>query len=178
MKSLICEIGEKIFLEIPHQRPPKCFVLSEHELKKTIFDGNYGDYFETWAVNNDYCKPAPNFHLPDGDDNPDFDAWERELFSNQDALIGYMGHDLHGLHVFDTVKEALEWCDSEEKAKGHQWVKAIARICHLVRAEQCSGKCQKHYQIDAMTVVDDLGTIFCRDCYKSNIADAVLTKFG
>ncbi len=141
MKSLICEIGEKIFLEIPHQRPPKCFVLSEHELEKTIFDGNYGDYFETWAVDNGFCKPAPDCAVNvyedcdqevDFDNSEDFLNWERELFSNQDALIGYMGHDLHGLHVFDTVEEAMTWCKTY---KEHQWVKATIQLKELISEE-------------------------------------------
>lgn len=135
MKSLEAEINERIFLEIPHQYPPKCFILSEHELEQAIFNGNYGDNFEVWAVDNDYCKPAPSFDLPDGDDNPEFAEWERALFSNQDALIGYMGHDLHGLHVFDTVKEAIEWCDDEKKIKGHQWVKASIALEKLLEEE-------------------------------------------
>ena len=141
MKSLICEIGEKIFLEIPHQRPPKCFVLSEHKLKRTIFYGNYGDYFETWAVDNGFCKPAPDCTVRKrfyGRSSyrryrsEDFLNWKRELFSNQDALIGYMGHDLHGLHVFDTVEEAMTWCKTY---KEHQWVKATIQLKELIRGE-------------------------------------------
>ena len=135
MKSLEAEINERIFLEIPHQKTPKCFILSEHELEQAIFNGNYGDNFEVWAVDNDYCKPAPSFDLPDGDENPEFAEWERALFSNQDALIGYMGHDLYGLHVFDTVEEAIEWCDDAKKIKGHQWVKASIALEKLLEEE-------------------------------------------
>lgn len=130
MKELIAEINEKIFVEIPHQRPPTCTILSENQLENAVSEGYYGENFERWAVDNDYCKPAPDFELPDGDNNPEFIKWERELLDNQDALIGYMGHDLHGLHVFDSVDEARKWCKTY---KGHQWVKATVMLEELLK---------------------------------------------
>jgi len=126
---------ERIFLEIPHQRPPRCFVLTNYEVEKAIYSGNYGDDFEVWAVDNGFCKPAPdcavyeNCDQVDFDNSEDFLNWERELFSNQDALIGYMGHDLHGLHVFDTIEEVMTWCKTY---KGHQWVKATIQLKELL----------------------------------------------
>ncbi len=129
MKELIAEINEKVFVEIPHQGTPTCSILSESELKNAICQGWYGENFERWAVNNDYCKPAPDFELPDGDSNPEFAKWERELYGNQDALIGYMGHDLHALHVFDSAVEAMEW---GKTYKGHQWVKVTVMLEKLL----------------------------------------------
>ena len=129
MKELIVEINEKIFVEIPHERPPTCSILSEHQLEQAVFNGNYGDTFEGWAANNGFRRNLTEFELPDGSENPDFITWERELYANQDALIGYMGHDLHALHVFDSVEEALNWAKTY---KGHQWVKATIQLKELL----------------------------------------------
>jgi len=128
MKELIAEIYEKIFVEIPHQRPPTCSVLSLKQLKNAVSEG-----YEEWAVDNGYSESAPDFDLPDGDSNPEFIKWERELFEDQDALIGYMGHDLHSLHVFESVDEAMKWCKTY---KGHQSVKATVLLERLLHTEE------------------------------------------
>jgi hypothetical protein len=122
--DLIPEIDQRIYSEVTNIQI-KIYIGSENDMREWVANGEYGDRFEEWAANNGFCDPAPDFELPDGDENPAFREWECKLYDNRDALEEYAGHDCQIFKVFESLEEVKEFCKTY---KGHKWVELTSKL--------------------------------------------------
>ena len=148
--ELIPEINDRIFLEIPHQKPVQVYKLSDFELSEAIENGDWGHY-QGWVINTappvvatmpieDHYKHGETIyslnyrerilldekiHCIEDIYLEDFFVWTRELYEDDDLKLEFIGHDLHALKIFDSLKEVEEFIESY---KGHKAFEAIQKL--------------------------------------------------
>ena len=96
----------RVFVEIPHQRPPSVYQATRAEFAD-IVESNHEQYLadhepEGWATASDACR--------------------------HDFYCEAAGHDLHGFLEFDDVAEAV---GHFETSKGHQYLTVLRMLSEL-----------------------------------------------